>query len=161
MTSNSLPILDLPVELFRTILSHLPNRDIRSLRLVSKQFCNSVQLRLSRVFLSANSLNIKVFRAVADHEKLRHKITEIIWDDARLSHNFSEDVIHPEQGIFLPNTDISDNEIEELDDEAFDHESLEDKEFEHDEDLDDFEQLKNSEKFKRQRCPPWVQGRVH
>jgi hypothetical protein len=35
---------------------------------------------------------------------------------------------------------------------------LEDEEFVHDEDLDAFEQLKNSEKFKRQRCPPWFKA---
>lgn len=44
-----------------------------------------VPLRLTRVFLSANSLNINVFRAVANHEEFRHSVTEIIWDDARLS----------------------------------------------------------------------------
>jgi hypothetical protein len=62
----------LPLELWREITSHLPNRDIKSMRLASKQYSNAVELRLQRVFLSANPLNIEVFRAVADHEKFRH-----------------------------------------------------------------------------------------
>lgn len=158
MTSYSLPILDLPVELFHIVLSHLPNRDIKSLRLVSKRFCDSVQLRLCRVALSANPLKIKVFRALADHEKFRHKITEIIWDDARLFHNLSEDLIHPQQRIFLPNTDISDNEIEALDDEDSDRETFEDEDFEDDDSLDYLWQMTNSENFKWQRCPPWFKA---
>jgi hypothetical protein len=101
----------LPVELWSAILSHLPNRDIKTLRLVSKQSCNSVELRLQRVFLSANPLNIKVFRAIADHEKFRHKITEIIWDDARFARGPAGD-INTTRGLYVPESDASDNEME-------------------------------------------------
>ncbi|KAJ5625823.1 hypothetical protein N7510_002132 [Penicillium lagena] len=154
MTSNSHPILDLPVELFHTVLSHLPNRDIKSLRLVSKQFCDSVELRLSRVFLSANPLNIKVFRAVADHNKFRYKITEIVWDDTRVSRGPRPDIIDPRRGIFLPNSDLSDNEIEE----SFDEEDSDHEHFEDDEDLDSIQRVKNSENFNRQNCPLWFKA---
>lgn len=73
---------NLPLVLWREISSYLPNRDIKSMRLASKQF--PVELRLGRVFLSPNPLNIKVFRAIADHDVFRHGVTEIIWDDAHL-----------------------------------------------------------------------------
>lgn len=150
------PMLDLPVELVHTILSYLPNSDIKSLRLVSKQYCDSVQLRLSRVFLSANPLNIKIFRAVADHEEFRHHITEIIWDDARLSHS-GNDIIHPEQGIWLPNTDISDNEIDEFNEEEDWDKGLEDLYF-REEDYDRVHLVIRSRRFKRQRCPHWYKA---
>lgn len=64
--------------------SYLPNRDIKNLRLVSRDFLNRFRLRLDRVFLSANTLNIEVFRSIAGHETFRHRVVEIIWDDARL-----------------------------------------------------------------------------
>lgn len=64
--------------------SYLPNRDIKNLRLVSRDFLNTFRLRLDRVFLSANTLNIEVFRSIADHETFRHHVVEIIWDDSLL-----------------------------------------------------------------------------
>ncbi len=51
--------------------SLLPNRDIKSLRLVYRGLHSAIPLRLTRVFLSANPLNIEVFRAVADHDVFR------------------------------------------------------------------------------------------
>lgn len=72
----------------------------------------AVELRLQRVFLSANLLNIKVFRAIADHEKFRHKITEIVWDDARFTRGPQGD-IDTARGLYLPESDESDNETEE------------------------------------------------
>lgn len=78
---DSVPAL--PFELWDAISSHLPNRDIKSMRLVCKQFHNAARLRLHRVFLSANPLNIEVFRAIADHDTFRHRVKEIVWDDAR------------------------------------------------------------------------------
>lgn len=74
----------LPVELCGLVEKYLPNSDIKSLRLVCRDFSTKFQLRLTRVFLSANPLNIHVFRSIAEHETFRHGIIEIIWDDARL-----------------------------------------------------------------------------
>lgn len=72
-----------PRELFDSILSYLPNRDIKSLRLTCKHFSDPGCLRIQRVFLSANPLNIEIFYTIANHETFRHNIVEIIWDDAR------------------------------------------------------------------------------
>lgn len=81
-TRNNLLLL--PSELHAIIQSHLPNRDIKSIRLTCRYLCDTFSLRFDRVFLSANPRNIEVFRAIADHNGLRRKVTEIIWDDARL-----------------------------------------------------------------------------
>ncbi|KAI0466324.1 hypothetical protein F4859DRAFT_507424 [Xylaria cf. heliscus] len=58
----------LPAELLSAIISNLSNRDIKNLRLTNTFFCDTAQLRLSRVFLSANPLNVAVFNAIANHE---------------------------------------------------------------------------------------------
>lgn len=77
-------LLQLPQELRNSIYSHLDNGDAKSLRATCSAMGRDVPLRLTRVFLSANSLNIDVFRAVANHEEFRHSVTEIVWDDSRL-----------------------------------------------------------------------------
>lgn len=77
-------LLQLPPEISTAIPAYLSNRDTKSLRLTCKALCANSQLRLDRVFLSANPRNIEVFRAIADHEVLRERVVEIIWDDARL-----------------------------------------------------------------------------
>ncbi|KAL4962080.1 uncharacterized protein BDV14DRAFT_203233 [Aspergillus stella-maris] len=87
----------LPLEIISLIASSLSNRDIKTLRLTCRTLCNSVRLRLDRVFLSANPLNIAVFLAIADSEKFQHGIKEIIWDDARfLKSPYDEEEMHPE-----------------------------------------------------------------
>ncbi|OGE49728.1 hypothetical protein PENARI_c020G01495 [Penicillium arizonense] len=82
MATQSPWLLRFPPEMISLIVSFLPNKDVKSLRLTCKTL-GEITPSLSRVFLSANSLNIQVFRAVADHPKFRQQITEIIWDDAR------------------------------------------------------------------------------
>lgn len=74
----------LPRELIDSITGHLPNGDLKSLRLASAIFGRRVLLRIYRVFISANPLNVKVFREIADSETYRHRVVEIVWDDARL-----------------------------------------------------------------------------
>ncbi|KAJ5552443.1 hypothetical protein N7494_001821 [Penicillium frequentans] len=165
-------IADLPLELWREISSYLPNRDIKSMRLASKQL--SVELRLGRVFLSPNPLNIKVFRAIADHDVFRHGVTEIIWDDAHLSRG-------PRIWTDFPGgeSDVSDEETEEsflakhragqdyapnwgsewnFRDSDSDSEPESDDEdadlrFEHDD--DDLHLVPKSDNFKNQKCPLW------
>lgn len=83
MSTQSPGFLRSPPELISIIVSFLPNKDVKSLRLTCKALGEISPFSSSRVFLSANSLNIQVFRAVADHPKFRHEIKEIIWDDAR------------------------------------------------------------------------------
>lgn len=84
MASGSRRLLKLPPEISTAITTHLSNNDIKSLRLTCKALCAISQLRLDRVFLSANPRNIEVFRAIADHQVFRERVVEIIWDDARL-----------------------------------------------------------------------------
>lgn len=79
-------VANLPVELILLICARLSNSDIKSLRLTCTRISNIAQLRLTRVFLSADPTNIRVFRAIADHEQYRKQITEIIYDDARFTH---------------------------------------------------------------------------
>ncbi|KAL7949191.1 hypothetical protein V8C42DRAFT_362574 [Trichoderma barbatum] len=78
-------------------VSHLDNGSIKSLRLTCRLF-GTIELRISRVFLSANPLNIQVFRSIADHDVYRQGITEIIYDDARLYRSFSDwaSDVHPD-----------------------------------------------------------------
>ncbi|KAJ9320821.1 CAZyme family GH18 [Paecilomyces variotii] len=80
----------LPAEIFELVLSFLPNRDIKNLRLSSKTLNERAHLRLRRVFLSANPRNIEVFRAIADDEEFRHHIVEVIWDDVQLVDHIPE-----------------------------------------------------------------------
>ncbi|KAH7007172.1 hypothetical protein EDB80DRAFT_718334 [Ilyonectria destructans] len=77
-------LVGLPAELRMAIVSHLPNRDIKTLRLTCKPFGESVLLHIDRVFLSVNPIDIKVLRTIADHETYRQGVVELIWDDARL-----------------------------------------------------------------------------
>ncbi|KAJ5626175.1 hypothetical protein N7510_002484 [Penicillium lagena] len=109
---NSLPAL--PLELWGSISSHLSNRDIKSLRLVCKQFSNAASPHVQRVFLSANPLNIEVFRAIADHKMFRHRVTEIIWDDARFIRGPRRN-IHPAEEEDELLSDEDENEIKNED----------------------------------------------
>ncbi len=81
----------LPAELLASVISHLPNRDIKSLRLTCRRFRAVAKLRFDRVFLSANLRDVEVFRAVADDDTFRHGIVEIIWDDAVIQDTARED----------------------------------------------------------------------
>ncbi|KAJ4245793.1 hypothetical protein NW762_013917 [Fusarium torreyae] len=78
------PFHYLASELFSAICDLLPNSDIKNLRLTSHLLNANSQLRISRVFVSANPRNLDVARAIADHETFRWGIEEIIWDDATL-----------------------------------------------------------------------------
>ncbi|KAI0904127.1 hypothetical protein F4823DRAFT_628864 [Ustulina deusta] len=80
-TSTPSTLTRLPAELLSAIISNLCNRDIKNLRLTNTFFCDTAQLRLSRVFLSANPLNVATYRK---------GITEIIWDEALLSESGHE-----------------------------------------------------------------------
>ncbi|RMJ23857.1 hypothetical protein PHISP_05260 [Aspergillus sp. HF37] len=83
--TNGASICILPAELFLLILSFLPNRDIKNLRLTSSLYRHRARLRLDRVFLSANPRNVDVFRSIANHESFRKGVTEIVRGDARLA----------------------------------------------------------------------------
>ncbi|CAH0050969.1 unnamed protein product [Clonostachys solani] len=74
----------LPIEVLHLICGHLPNSDIKNLRLTSSFFATAARLDFRRVFLSANSRNVEVFLAVANHSDFRTQVVEIIYDDALL-----------------------------------------------------------------------------
>lgn len=80
-------ILRLPAALHVSIISHLSNRDIKSLRLACTFFRGIARLRLHRVFISSHQRDIQVLRAIADSDAFRFGVTELIWDDARLSNS--------------------------------------------------------------------------
>ncbi|KAK7697841.1 hypothetical protein SLS64_013094 [Diaporthe eres] len=87
-TRHGLPrLLRLPAVLHDPIISHLTNRDIKSLRLTCTFFHGIARLRLRRVFISAHHRDVQVLRAVADSDTFRSGVTELIWDDARLSNS--------------------------------------------------------------------------
>ncbi|KAL1651922.1 hypothetical protein SLS58_000045 [Diplodia intermedia] len=77
-------LLALPPELIATICDHLPNKDIKRLRLTCLSLSRYAPLDLSAVYLSPNRANIDVFLAVARHHVFRSRVKEIIWDDAQL-----------------------------------------------------------------------------
>ncbi|KAJ0124416.1 hypothetical protein J7T55_005754 [Diaporthe amygdali] len=110
-------LLQLPPEILWGIPPYLSNRDIKSLRLTCKALCAISQLRLDRVFLSANPRNIEVLRAVADHEVLREGVVEIIWDDARLKKGLIQRRSHdPQSRYYDPTLNEEFDIIDELDD---------------------------------------------
>lgn len=78
-------LIRLPAALHDPIMSHLSNRDIKSLRLTCSFFHGIARLRLHRVFVSAHPRDIQVLHAIADSDTFRAGVTELIWDDARLS----------------------------------------------------------------------------
>ncbi|KAK0758695.1 hypothetical protein N5P37_009094 [Trichoderma harzianum] len=82
----------LPPELIEKTVNHLDNRSIKSLRLTCRRF-GTINLRINRVFLSANLLNIQVFRSIADHGFYRKGITEIIYDDALFYRSFDDQCV--------------------------------------------------------------------
>lgn len=80
-------LLHLPAALQVSIISHLPNRDIKSFRLACTFFRGIARLRLHRVFISSHQRDIQVLLAIADSEAFRSGVTELIWDDARFSNS--------------------------------------------------------------------------
>ncbi|TQV93220.1 Cyclin-like F-box [Cordyceps javanica] len=73
------PLLRFPSEILAAICSHLPNRDIKALRLAAgPALCHAVPPRFARVFLSPDPTNLAVFRAVAAHPTFRLAVREIV-----------------------------------------------------------------------------------
>lgn len=128
-------IPDLPFELWSSISSHLPNSDIKSMRLVCKRFHNVARLRLHRVFLSANLLNIKVFRAITDHNTFRHGVTEIVWDDSRFLKGPRRFIYAPDRNDeLITDDDKSEDEAESAPGWTYEHSTDEDES----EDIDEY-----------------------
>ena len=85
------------------ITSHLPNYDIKSLRLTARFFRDIAILRLNRVFLSPSKQDIDVFIAIAEHDVFRRQVDEIIWDDTTdIGVRRWRRGIHPDQEALVP-----------------------------------------------------------
>ncbi|KAF2273708.1 uncharacterized protein EI97DRAFT_460896 [Westerdykella ornata] len=75
---------DLNNDVLQMVFDLLPQRDIKTLRLVNKALKLKLNLSIKRLFLSPNRANIDVFKAVLGHTNFREQVQEIVWDDARL-----------------------------------------------------------------------------
>lgn len=91
-------LLSIPNELMSIICGHLPNRDIKSLRLACSHLRTVALLRLDRVFLSANPRNVEVFNAIAAHDVFRKQVVGIVWDDVLFMEG--ETVVRFDLGIY-------------------------------------------------------------
>jgi hypothetical protein len=111
--SDKSAMLQLPPEILKIIVDQSPNSSIKNLRLTCRFFFETVPLRLTRVFISANPRNVEVFTAIANHEVFRTRITEIIWDDALLHGR-----LVPRDDDYGSDDDCYD--LDEGDDDAFD-----------------------------------------
>lgn len=87
-------LIGLPIEVLLSVLSDLPNRDIKSVRLACKYLKHVAPLRLDRVFLSPHPQDIKVFEAIAANDTYRERIVEIVYDDTRLPHFMAPWEVH-------------------------------------------------------------------
>ncbi|KAE9569543.1 hypothetical protein CGMCC3_g14356 [Colletotrichum fructicola] len=106
----------LPIELSGAIFAHLPNSDLKKLRLASRRFSKVVTPHLSfkRVFISASNHNIQVFRNIANHETFRHDVREIVWDDARFMVSLEEESgYHSGYGYDAADSDSEDTPVPE------------------------------------------------
>lgn len=93
----------LPLELLDLVLSGLPNRDIKSVRLACTHLGNAAQLHIHRVFLSPHPRDIQVFEAIAKHNTYRQHIVEIIYDDARFAKNAdTQEYVDPPYDLYDP-----------------------------------------------------------
>lgn len=106
-------LLRLPAALHDPIISHLTNRDIKSLRLTCTFFHDIARLRLHRVFLSAHNRDVQVLRAIADSDAFRSGVTELIWDDARLN-NFPHLAQAHDENVGDNNSETHDNNDSEV-----------------------------------------------
>lgn len=80
-------LLGLPLEILSSVISELPNCDIKNFRLACKRLWDLAPLRLDRVFLSPHHRDIEVFEAIAADETFRHRVVEIVYDDTRFHHH--------------------------------------------------------------------------
>jgi hypothetical protein len=77
-------ILDLPAELLAIVSEELSKLDIKRLRLSSKHLAKNVDLRINRVYISANSANLNCLQKILNHPRYKYHVHEIVWDDAQL-----------------------------------------------------------------------------
>lgn len=84
----------LPIEVLTSVLSELPNRAIKNLRLASKYFRDVAPLRLDRVFLSPHPRDVEIFEAIAADDTFCQHIFEIVYDDTRFHRDYAPWEVH-------------------------------------------------------------------
>ncbi|KAI9716907.1 MAG: hypothetical protein M1812_005056 [Candelaria pacifica] len=78
---NHVPV-DVPPELLITIFKYLPKSDIKSVRLVCKEFEATASLCLiDRVYISTLSVDIKIFLEIQQHPVFSKTARELVWYD--------------------------------------------------------------------------------
>ncbi|KAL2802031.1 hypothetical protein BJX63DRAFT_416039 [Aspergillus granulosus] len=75
---------DLPAKVLEMITCYLPNSGIKTLRLTCRSLCNTIRLRLDRVFSPQTPLTSPSSAQSPTAKHSATEIKEIIWDDARL-----------------------------------------------------------------------------
>ncbi|KLJ13787.1 hypothetical protein EMPG_11286 [Blastomyces silverae] len=78
---------DLANELLYAIFKHLPNSDIKNIRLTCRFLYIVTPLRLNPVFITPFRRDLDVLRSIANHPVFSEQITEVVWDDRRLHIN--------------------------------------------------------------------------
>lgn len=82
---SSITFSALPNDIIQIIADVLPNKDVKTVRLVDRRFKANSILRFPRVYISPSHKNIEVLRAISTHDEFRHQVKEVVWDDALLS----------------------------------------------------------------------------
>lgn len=73
----------IPVEISKLIELHLSNKQIKQLRLVSKELKSRVKLSIRRVFISLHEVLLRAASDTIRHEQFREDIEEIVWDSTQ------------------------------------------------------------------------------
>ncbi|ETN42870.1 uncharacterized protein HMPREF1541_02028 [Cyphellophora europaea CBS 101466] len=65
-----------------TLIHHLSNADIKSLRLIHRAASPDLfNFLFTRIYVSAHTADLGVFRRIACHPTARHHVQELMWDD--------------------------------------------------------------------------------
>ncbi|KAJ5322607.1 hypothetical protein N7452_010896 [Penicillium brevicompactum] len=146
----------LPLELWHQITSYLTNRDIKSMRLATKQFSTAVELRLQRCFVLS-----QIMRSLGTR-------SQIVWDNARLLRGpLIRRRLPGWESEMILDEEISDNETEiscfqgsyELDwPREYSDDEDEDEDEDDEGDGDPSDQLRRSTKFRKKDCSVWYKA---
>ncbi|KAI9700844.1 MAG: hypothetical protein M1836_002213 [Candelina mexicana] len=83
--------LEVPTELLIEIFKYLPRKDIKSTRLVCKEFqYASSQFLIDRVYLSGQTKQIEALTAVSRHPIFRNYVREIVYDAAHFDKRLTD-----------------------------------------------------------------------
>ncbi|RMJ18616.1 hypothetical protein CDV36_001697 [Fusarium kuroshium] len=81
-----LPLLDLPNEVIRDVVSHLPLKDLKAIRYSCRRVSEIASPFLYRsLYVSCHDPNLMAFKTVANNPLLLHGVEELIIDDTTVS----------------------------------------------------------------------------